>query len=257
MGCCLVVTSLACVSEVDEVADWSALQGIPSALAGARDALDALLRDRGLRRTTPALTAESLLRGAAASALLDNSASDSFDDAIESLRTDEGGPVATAAARLNASLLSLVPVVNRSPLQALARIHTLAAVGRVHEDALGRPRPEAGVASRLQWLSRMVLGATDVPAIAVAGIAHAEVATLAPFEVANGLVARAVERLLLVARGVDPTSMTVPEAGHLALQGDYRQALEAYAAGDLVGRRTWLLHVASAVTAGVASSPLR
>ncbi len=41
-------------------------EGVPSALVAARDSIDALLRDRGLRRTTPELTTESLLRGAAA-----------------------------------------------------------------------------------------------------------------------------------------------------------------------------------------------
>nr|MBA3234096.1 oxidoreductase [Propionibacteriales bacterium] len=182
------------LDEVDEITAWVGLEGIPSALVGARDAVDALLRDRGMRRTTPELTAESLLRGAAASALLEGGLGGSFDVAVEALRGGAAGPLATRAARLNAALLSLVPVVNRSPLQALARLHTLAAAGQTRDDGLGRPRPEPGVASRLQWLSRAILVATDVPAIAVAGIAHAEVATLAPFDGANGLVARAFER---------------------------------------------------------------
>ena len=45
-----------------------ALEGVPSALASARDGIDAMLRDRGLRRTAPDVTGESLLRGAHASA---------------------------------------------------------------------------------------------------------------------------------------------------------------------------------------------
>ncbi len=51
------------------------LEGVPSAFAAARDGIDALLRDRGLRRTAPEQTAESLLRGAHASAVLEGSAS--------------------------------------------------------------------------------------------------------------------------------------------------------------------------------------
>ena len=236
---------------VDEVESWCALEGVPSALAAARDAVDARLRDRGLRRTTPELTTESLLRGAAASAELDGSTS-----SVAELRDGAGDQVAVAAARVNGELLRLVPVVSRSPLQALARLHALAAAGLVSADVLGRPRPAAGVAARLQALGAVLLAETTAPAIAVAGIAHAEVLAVEPFEWGNGLVARAVERLVLVARGVDPTSVTVPEVGHLSLEPSYRASLGAYASGGVAGRQDWLLHVAAAVTRGVEASPL-
>src|SRR3954451_1377282 len=51
------------------------LEGVPSAFAAARDGIDALLRDRGLRPTRPEQTAEVLLRGAHASAVLEGSTS--------------------------------------------------------------------------------------------------------------------------------------------------------------------------------------
>jgi hypothetical protein len=239
------------VLNVDEVERWSRLEGVPSALVAARDAVDARLRDRGLRRTTPELTTESLLRGAAASARLEGSAS-SLDD----LRAGHADPLARAAARLNAELLGLLPVVQRSPLQAIARLHTTAAAGLVAENALGRPRDEPGLAARLQALSGLLTATSETPALAVAGVAHAEIVAFAPFEVANGLVGRALERLLLVSRGVDPTSMVVPEAGHLVLEDSYRAALRGYAENGLEDRRTWLLHVASAVTHGVEAGPL-
>ena len=63
----------------DPLARLAGLEGVASAMAAARDGIDALLRDRGLRRTAPDLTAESLLRGAHASAVLDGSGS-SLDD---------------------------------------------------------------------------------------------------------------------------------------------------------------------------------
>jgi len=249
------------VPPADDFAAWSASPGIPSALAAARDSVDALLRDRGLRRTTAALTAESLLKGAAASSLLqaDDPTADagSYAAAVERLRAGRVGPTTAAAARLNVSLLGLVPVVKRSPLQALARMHAVAAPADVPDESRGRPRRQAGVAQRLQQLSARLLAPTQAPAVAVAALAHAELVTIAPFEGANGLVARALERLILVARGVDPTSMTVPEAGHLALADSYRSALSAYAVGDAAGRHTWLSHAAAALPAGVAASPLR
>ena len=230
----------------------SRLEGVPSALAAARDGVDALLRDRGLRRTTPALTAESLLRGAAASAQLAGSTS-----TLDEVRSGSADPIAASAVRLYAGLLALLPVIERSPLQALARLHTLAAAGRVPAVELGRPRPGGDSAEVLRRLSSRLLATTTAPAIAVAGLAHAEVLTAAPFAVASDLVARALERLVLVSRGVDPTSVTVPEEGHLLLADDYTHALAGYRAGTAAGARRWLQHVASAVTAGSSVAPIR
>ena len=72
----------------------------------------------------------------------------------------------------------------------------------------------------------------------------------------NGLVARATERLLLVARGVDPTSLTVPEAGHLALRPEYESNLRGYRDGGMAGVHAWLLYAAEAYAAGAEASPL-
>ncbi|MBA2716331.1 MAG: oxidoreductase, partial [Propionibacteriales bacterium] len=127
----------------DDFAVWASLEGVPSALAATRDGIDALLRDRGLRRTTAELTAESLLRGAVASARLDGSRA-----TAEELRAGSD-PVAAAAVRLNGQLLSLVPVIGRSPMQALARMHSLAAPQDAPSDEVGRPRGAPGVAARL------------------------------------------------------------------------------------------------------------
>ena len=44
----------------------ASLEGIPSTYAGTRDGIDGILRDRGLRRSTPDDTARALLLGAAA-----------------------------------------------------------------------------------------------------------------------------------------------------------------------------------------------
>jgi hypothetical protein len=238
---------------VDDVfTGWDSALGVRTALASARDGVDALLRDRGLRRTTPAMTAESLLIGAAASAQLEGSSTD-----LTALREGSGDLTAVAAARMNAELLELVPVVGRSPLQALARLHTLAAAGSAPDASLGRPRPGGQAAEQLRRLAVALLREDNRPGIAVAALTHAELARVAPFGSYNGLVARAVERLLLVARGVDPASVIVPEAGHLALVEDYRSSLAAYAAGTEQGRSRWLLYSARALTEGVAASPLR
>jgi hypothetical protein len=228
----------------DALAGWHAVPGLPSTFASARDAVDALLRDRGLRRTGPETTALALARGAHASAQLEQ------DGDGGSLRAD----AEAAALRLNGELLALVPVVGRSPAQALARMHALTGLGDV--DSLGRPRPDEGVAAGLQALGRGLLDSADEPALVVAALAHAEIAASMPFETANGLVARALERLLLVARGVDPASSLVPEAGHHQLRDDYATGLRAYASGGMAGAAAWLDYAARAAVTATAASPL-
>ena len=233
----------------DPLAGLSALEGVASAMAAARDGIDALLRDRGLRRTAPALTAESLLRGAWASARLDGSTSD-----LDELRSGAGDAVATAAVRVSAGALALVPVLAHSPLQALARLHTVAGQGELPDEELGRP---VRGAARLTALGQVLTRPTTAPGLLVAAVVHAEVATAAPFASHNGLVARAAERLVLVARGVDPTSLTVPEAGHLGRRDSYEALLEGYAGCGRTGVQAWLRYAAEAYAAGAQASPLR
>lgn len=240
------------MSDPDPFVRAAELEGVPSTLAAARDSVDALLADRGLRRTTPEQTTESLLMGAHASACLAGSAS-----SLEDLRAGTADAVAMRAARLYAELLGLAPVLSRSPLQALARMHTLAEAGAVEDADLGRPRTVAGAAEGLQRLSRELVGHQTAPAVAVAALAHAEVATTEPFEGGNGLVGRALERLVLVVRGVDQASLVVPEAGHLSMRDDYEAALVAYRTEGLAGQRVWLLHCAQALAEGVSHSPVR
>jgi len=236
-------------SAPDPLAWLNELEGVPSGFSAARDGIDALLRDRGLRRTTPEQTAESLLRGAHASAVLEGSAS-----TLEEIRAGEGDETAQAAVRVSTAVLGLVPVIGTSPLQAFARLHALAGKGSVPDDALGRPvSPEA--ADRLGALATTLL-ATSVPALLVAAVVHAELTTVAAFASHNGIVARAAERLVIVARGVDPASVVVPEAGHLALRREYESNLRGYRDGGRAGLQSWLLYAAEGIAAGVENSPL-
>ena len=225
------------------------LEGVGSAYAATRDGIDTMLRDRGLRQTAPDLTSESLLRGAHATATLDGSGS-SLDD----VRAGTGDDVAQGALRVSVELLGLGPVFGRSPAQALARLHALAAAPSVPDDQRGRPH-DAAAAARL----RESLGVldSDRPALMTAALLHAELVCRAPFATANGIVARAAERLVLVSSGVDAKSLVVPEAGHLALRPEYESNLRAYAEGGRPGLRAWLLYCAEAYAAGAEASPLR
>ncbi len=229
----------------DPLAWLTELEGVPSGFASTRDGIDVMLRDRGLRRTTPEQTAESLLRGAQASATLEGSTS-----TAEEVRAGSGDRIAQAAVRVSTELLALVPVLGRSPLQAFARLHALTGGA-----SAGQPATPEG-AERLQSLSHTLLH-TKAPALLVAALVHADLVASAPFADHNGIVARAAERLVLVARGVDPASLVVPEAGHLALRAEYESNLRAYREGGRSGLHSWLLYAAEAQAKGAEASPLR
>lgn len=235
----------------DPLASLALLEGVPSGFAAARDGADALLRDRGLRRTTPEVTGESLLRGAWASAVLEGSAS-----SLEEVRETGGDEIAQAALRVSAELLGLAPTVTRSPLQAFARLHALAAAGSLPEEQLGRPR-DAEAAGRLRTLADRLVHPTEAPAMLVAAVVHADLAALAPFASHNGIVARAAERLVLVARGVDEKSLLVPEEAHRLLRAEYESNLRAYAtAPGTRGVHAWLLYATEAYAKAAEVSPV-
>lgn len=226
----------------------ASLEGVASAFAATRDGIDALLRDRGLRRVSPDDTARALLLGAAATSTLEGSAV-----AADDLAAGGGDATARAALRLSTELLGLVPVWRRAPVQAIARLHALAAAGSIPDDALGRPD---GDTSRLTALARALASPTKAPGLAVAAIVHGEIVASGAFSSHAGVVARAAERIVLVERGVDPPAVTVPEAGHAAVPDGYRSALEAYLTGTDVGVAQWLRYASQAFARGAEASPL-
>jgi hypothetical protein len=235
----------------DPLAWLVSLEGVPSAYAAVRDGIDVMLRDRGLRRTSPETTAESLLRGAHASAVLEGSAS-----TLAQVREGEGDEIAQDVLRMSTELLGLAPLLGRSPAQAFARLHALVSAGSLPDDQRGRPR-DAESAARLRDIGALLTRPTDAPALLVAALIHGELVTAAPFASHNGVVARAAERLVMVARGVDEKSLVVPEAGHLALRAAYESNLVGYAEGGAAGMHAWVLYAAEAFAAGAEASPLR
>jgi hypothetical protein len=226
------------------------LEGIPSTYASTRDGIDGVLRDRGLRRSTPDDTARSLLMGAAATAALEGSVFGADD-----LAAGGGDVLARGAVRLSTELLGLLPVWSRSPVQALARIHALAASGSVDDAELGRPIDPEGV-KRLTELAWMLGQPTQAPGLVVAALVNAEITAAGAFASHNGIIGRAAERLVLVAKGVDPASVLVPEAGHATEPDGYRSALAAYSSGTPAGVHQWLMYASQAFTRAAESSPL-
>jgi hypothetical protein len=188
-------------------------------------------------------------------------------------RPDPAERVARGVVQATAETEHVHPLLSTAPLQALARLHVAAAAGLVQDSQLGRPRvsgedcseftdlgpapPSGVVQERLAALVEIVLAGTSsgsgVPAVVVGAVVHAELATVRPFVRGNGAVARAFERALVRATGLDPTGVVVPEAGHVAQGGPaYTGALAAYGMGTAEGVGLWLGHYAQAIIAGAA-----
>jgi hypothetical protein len=245
------------------LADLAAEPRVAAAVDEARVMVDRLLGHRMLRRSSALVAAESALRGARASAALDGS---SYP--LDALRGGDvpADPVLQGALRLSLEVGGLVDVLGRAPRQVLARLHAVAAGDSIVPDRVGRPRGEreplvdplglgdppgpAAVAARLDALSELLAAKGGAPAIVVAAVAHGEVLALRPFGWGNGLVARSLERLVLIGRGLDPKAVSAPEVGHHELASEYGERAAGYVAGTAEGVIGWVVHCAAAVRLG-------
>jgi hypothetical protein len=210
------------------------LYGIAQAATATRDAIDVVLRQRAVQTGAAALAAESALRGASASARLEQP-NPAVDEGAADERLKRGALRATDAAA------ELAGLWRTAPLQVLARLHLLAAADLAGEESLGRPR-DATAARRLTGTMAEIARSTSpgsvVPAVVVAALVHAEAAEA--FAPAGGLVGRAAERVVLLSTGVDPTGVLVPEEGHLAEPDDYLGDRRRLLTGTDVAVATWV-----------------
>ena len=158
-----------------------------------------MLRDRGLRRTSPGDRPPSRCCAGRTPAPCSRARPRRWRRCAPAA----GDEVAQAAVRVSTELLALVPVLGRSPLQALARLHALAAAGSLPTSSRPAPRRRGGRAA-----------ARAAPACSTptdgAGPAGGRASCTPTWRRprrsprTTGIVARAAERLVLVARGVDP-----------------------------------------------------
>ncbi len=226
-----------------------ALPGVADAVDTSRRAVDGLLGNRVLRRRSSDVSAESLLRGAWASAVLAGSTA-TLAEVRSGAATD---PIVQGALRVSSELASLADNWSGAHRQVLARLHALAAVDLADSAELGRPRPDREVAHRLDTLAE-VLAQTRAPALVVAAIVQGELLALDAFAPAAGVVARAAARLTLIERGLDPKSLVAFEVGHLEARADFDSALAGYQVGSAEQVVGWIAHCALAVELGARES---
>lgn len=190
-------------------------------------------------------SAQALLHGALASARLEMALGLALP---EQYRDDIDWTAGSV--RLSTRLHELAPLVRTAPGQVIAQAHTLLAQGVVAD--AGRlvadvdPRP----------LFDLLGAPTQAPALAVAALAHAEIATSGILGGGAGIVARAVEHLVLIEARIDAPAALVPEVGHERSGNDYMRGLAGYRSGGIAGVRDWMLHCAQALTVGAEESPL-
>ena len=264
-------------ASADPLAPLAELPGVAAAGEEAREALGRAHRHRTNLRGWPTTAAEASLRAARASSVLDGGSLQLSGGRPIAGSVDGGDlpgpqspacagahargplrggpdPVLAGALRVSEALeggaTSLVGVWQRAPLQAIARLHALAAADLADDDRLGRPRGGDDVGRRLALLADIVTGGTRVPAPVLAAVAHGELLTLAPFGTADGVVARAVSRLVTIATGLDPHGLGVPEVYWMRHSGDYRAAARGFSSGTPDGLAAWLVLCARALHAG-------
>lgn len=260
---------------VDPLAVLGALPGVPESVDSVRRSVDRVYGHRVMRRRSDEVASEAALRGARGSAALAGA-----DWPLEEVRrrsdfsADDQARTVGAALRLTAEAGQLLSIWRQSPVQALARLHLVAAGGVAHEPTVGRPRlagepvdePLVGiaeiplpapdeVAARLDGLAGLLRGDTGAPALVVGAVVHGELLCLRPFGSFNGPVARAAERIVLVGSGLDPKSICPSEVGHAELgRAGYLKALEGYASGTPEGMAEWIGHCGRALELGVRES---
>lgn len=225
------------------------LPGVADAAEAAREALAKAHRHRTNLRNWPVTAAESAIRGARSSSALDGGAVQ-----LDASGAEPNDPVLSGALRVGQALeggtTALVGVWQRAPLQALARLHALAAADLTDEDRLGRPRQDPEVVARLDLVTRLATGASGAPAPVLASVAHGELLALAPFGTGDGVIARAVSRLVTISTGLDPHGLGVPEVYWMRRADEYRSATRGFASGTPEAVGGWLLMCCGALEDG-------
>jgi hypothetical protein len=265
--------------------DIAMLPGVPEAVESARVACEQLRWHEAYRRRWREVRLESGVRVARAGAAIDGARIPL--DVVRAIALGAGPPdgssgagvgvdhadllVARGALRAAAVVEAWMPdlgargSVELPPLaHLLSRLHGAAGAGWLPDAAVGRLRtddapqdlrglgpaptgPES--AARIALLGRIARD-SRASALVVAAVVHGELLAVRPFAAGNGIVARGVSRLLVTARGLDPTGSVVPEAVWAEAPNAYLGAAAGFATGNPEGVGAWVRACAEAVVTG-------
>ncbi len=133
------------------------------------------------------------------------------------------------------------------------------AAGSAAESLPPAPSAEEAVA-RLEQLAQLLAARTEggpsgTPALVVSAVVHGELLALRPFGSHNGMIARAAQRMVLIAEGLDPKAICPAEVGFAELgTAAYQHALLGYVSGTADGMAAWIAHCGQALRLGVRES---
>jgi hypothetical protein len=174
------------------------------------------------------------------------------------------GKLSNSALGLTAEVDFHLTTFTKTPLQTWARLHSFIDAtenrGRPRTNNevvdplhIGSPLPHQLIEDRLNGLVEIVTSST-APALLVAAIAHAEIATIAPFNVGSQLISRATSRLVLQSKNVDQLKLVMPEYGFYKIgRNSYAKGLIAYQSGTVDGVAEWVELHSQAVVIGASS----
>lgn len=251
---------------------WN-LDGVAEAAVEAAQAIQAVHRHKANLRKHNVTGAESVLRGARASAWLEGG---------EPALPDDGSitdPILAAALRVADTISpekieETTRVWQRAPQQVLAKFALNASpaspaspafpAGATQEDSAarmqaGRPVGDDKLSAamkeqRLHILGDFVTGRTSVHAGVLSAVVHGELLTMRPFAHHNGIIARAASRLTAVSTGLDPRGLAVPEVYWTRHRAKYEEAAQGFSSGSAEGLRTWILLHLEGLKAGAAEA---
>lgn len=264
---------------VQAIRGLAKLPGVSESVEEGRQACTELRWHQALRRRIPQAAAESRVRGATVTALLEGAEVAGSRGSVEVIRDVMRGATAwpespdpvwstvRAAVQVTAATEEVTNTDLRAGRQVISRLHVAATSGLLPAEQVGRPRVDGETCGEWSDLgpppsadeARLRLNAVadllplvpsgSLPTLLIASIAHAEIIAARPFVQGNALVARALERLIVRAGGLDPTGVAVPEAGHAVKIGaDYRGALLSYCQGGSQGVVLWIQHCGQGMT---------
>ena len=246
---------------MDQLSNLLKVERINDALAVALKSVDELNWNRAVRNNKDLIPLARRISGYASASLEGASMpADPRQDPDDSPM----GKLSNSALGLTAEVDFHLTTFTKTPLQTWARLHSFIDAtenrGRPRTNNevvdplhIGSPLPHQLIEDRLNGLVEIVTSST-APALLVAAIAHAEIATIAPFNVGSQLISRATSRLVLQSKNVDQLKLVMPEYGFYKIgRNSYAKGLISYQSGTVDGVAEWVELHSQAVVIGASS----
>ena len=185
----------------------------------AYDAIAAAHRRPAALRKPNLLVAESVLRGARLSTLIEGQAAP-----VDGEPSGWFAHVISVHGLLSpASIQTSAATFRRSPANVLARMDVAAG---------GDGRPVgAQAAQRIRMIAGLVDADSGAHRVLLPQVIHAEIASHELFGPRSGIIARATSRLTAVATGFDPRGLAVPEIHYNRHRREYLELLAGWTSG--------------------------